>query len=260
MAVQPARRIQGLRREELAVLAGVSVDYIVRLEQGRSAAPSAQVLDALSRALELTGAERNHLYRLAGLAEPAEAEIVDELSPALRLFLDKLGDTAAAAFAADYRIIWWNANWAALLGDPSPVAPEMRNFARQTFPLAGDGPRITQWPVTSQNPDLVEAAVVGELRRATGRFPHSERLTALIDLLVAGNSRFAGLWASGTVGSHQDDRKVVQHPELGPVTVDCSVLTEDESSQKIVLVSPAAGPSESPRLSTAHCRRNSLRF
>src|SRR6185437_12013257 len=132
------RRVSGLRREDLAELAGISVDYVVRLEQGRYVTPSAQVVAALARALQLTGAERDHLYRLAGLAPPASGEISDHIPPGMRRMLNRLGDAAAAVFAADWQLIWWNRGWAALLGDPSSTPSALRNFARDTFPADGD--------------------------------------------------------------------------------------------------------------------------
>jgi PAS domain-containing protein len=87
--------------------------------------------------------------------------------------LSRLGDAAVAVFAADWQVIWWNRGWAALLGDPSSTPPALRNFARDTFPTDGEGPRLSQWPVTSLAGDTIEAAVVSDLRRATGRFPRA---------------------------------------------------------------------------------------
>ena len=211
----PSRRAKGLRREELAELGGISVDYVVRLEQGRSITPSAQVIAALARALLLTDPEREHLYRLAGLVPPTPAEISDHIPPGLRRLLHRLDDTAAAVFAADWQLIWWNRCWAALLGDPSSTPPQLRNFARDTFPTDGENPRLSHWPVTSLAQETVETAVVSDLRRATGRFPDSHRLTDLIQQLGAGNARFAVLWASGAVGAHREDHKIVQHPASG---------------------------------------------
>lgn len=112
------RQAPGLRREDLAELAGISVDYIVRLEQGRSTTPSAQVAAALARALQLTSAERDHLYRLAGLVPPADGEISDHIPPGVHRMLNRLGDAAVGVFSADWQLIWWNRGWAALLGDP----------------------------------------------------------------------------------------------------------------------------------------------
>lgn len=284
------RRTPGLRREELADLAGISVDYVVRLEQGRFVTPSAQIVTALGRALQLTDAERDHLHRLAGLVPPSGAEISERVPAGLARMVDRLGDAAVAIFAADWQLIRWNHTWAALIGDPSQTAPELRNFARDTFPTdaavagtlpagtlpagtlsadaipagalpagvfpAGElpgstapgstdlggavGPRLSQRRVTSLTGGSVEAAVVSDLRRATGRFPHSRRLPALIRSLEAGNARFAALWAEGVVGAHREEHKIIDHPD-GPITVDCDVVTDGDAELKIVILTAAPG-------------------
>src|SRR5882757_1879561 len=136
------RRATGLRREELAERAGVSVDYVVRLEQGRSTAPSAQIVGSLARALRLTTTERDHLYRMAGLVAANDDPIPDRLPPGVHRVLNRLGDVAVAVFAADWRMIWWNPGWAALLGDPSTSPPELRNFARERFPVDSADVRV----------------------------------------------------------------------------------------------------------------------
>jgi transcriptional regulator with XRE-family HTH domain len=280
LAGRRTRRAPGLRREELAELAGISVDYVVRLEQGRFARPSAQVVAALARALRLGEAERDHLYRLAGLVPPADGEISDHIPPGVHRVLGRLGDVAVAVFAADWRLIWWNRGWSALLGDPSATPPALRNFALDTFPIGdgngngggdgggdrggggktgstgsdGNGRRdapLAQWPVTSLAGTSVQAAVVADLRRATGRFPRDARLAGLIRTLGAGNPRFAELWAAGAVGAHREDRKVVRHPEVGPITVDCDVLTDGDSELKIVILSTAPGTEDEGRLRLA---------
>lgn len=246
-----ARRTRGLRREEVAELAGVSVDYLVRLEQGRATTPSAQVIAALARALQLTNNERDHLYRLARLVPPTEHEISDHIPPGLHRVLHRLGDTAVAVFAADWQLVWWNRGWAALLGDPSSTPPALRNFARDTFPIDGDGPHLSQWPVTSLAPDTVEAAVVSDLRRATGRFPSNRRLTDLVHELTTGNRRFAELWASGAVGAHREDHKIVDHPTVGPITVDCDVMIDGDAERKIVLLTAAPDTEDETKLRLA---------
>ncbi|WP_433367221.1 helix-turn-helix transcriptional regulator [Actinoplanes sp. CA-142083] len=272
-----SRRAAGLRREELADLAGISVDYVVRLEQGRFATPSAQVVAALARALQLSAAERDHLYRLAGLAPPADGEVSDHIPPGMQRVLHRLGDAAVAVFAADWQLIRWNHGWGSLLGDPSTVPPGLRNFALDTFPVDDEGPRLSQWPVTSlagdaieaaadprtaksrppesRPPEIrrlattVEAAVVSDLRRATGRFPHSARLATLIRTLTAGNQRFAELWASGVVGAHREDHKIVEHPAVGPIAVDCDVLSD--ADLKIVILTAAPDTEDETKLRLA---------
>jgi transcriptional regulator with XRE-family HTH domain len=246
-----SRRASGLRREELADLTGISVDYVVRLEQGRSTTPSAQVVAALARALRLTVAERDHLYRLAGLVPPADGEISDHIPPGVHRVVNRLGDAAVAVFAADWRLIWWNRGWAALLGDPSSTPPALRNFARDTFPVDGDGPRLSHWPVTSVARAAVDAAIVSDLRRATGRFPENRRLTDLIRVLTAGNQRFAELWAGGAVGAHREDHKIVDHPAVGPIAVDCDVLSDGDAELKIVILSAAPDTEDATKLRLA---------
>ncbi|MGP3961410.1 helix-turn-helix transcriptional regulator [Nonomuraea sp. 3N208] len=251
LPVGRTRRALGLRREELAELAGVSVDYVVRLEQGRATTPSAQVVASLARALQLSTAERDHLYRLAHLIPPADGAISDHIPPGVHRVLTRLGDVAVAVFAADWQLIWWNRSWAALVGDPSSSPPPLRNFARDRFPVDTGPTRLAQWPVAELDRDATDAAVVSDLRRATGRFPNDPRLAKLVLILSAGNQRFAELWATGTVATHREDHKTIQHPSVGPVTVDCDVLTDGDSELKIVIMTAVPGSADEDKLRLA---------
>ena len=247
-----ARRAAGLRREELAELAGVSVDYVVRLEQGRATTPSASVVGSLARALQLSGAERDHLYRLAHLVPPTDGAISDHIPPGVHRVLARLGDVAVAVYAADWQLIWWNRSWAALLGEPTGWPARMRNFARSRFPVdAADPVRLARWPVIEVDRAAVDAAVVSDLRRATGRFPQDARLAELIRVLGEGNPRFAELWATGTVASHREDHKTIEHPSVGPIIVDCDVLTDGDSELKIVIMTAAPGSEDETKLRLA---------
>jgi hypothetical protein len=223
----------------------------VRLEQGRASTPSAKVTSALARALRLTSAERDHLFRLAQLVPPADDQISDHIPPGVQRVVARLGDAAVAVFAADWQLIWWNRSWAGLLGDPSASPPVLRNFARDTFPVDSDGPRLSHWPVTTLDVEATNAAVVSDLRRATGRFPRDRRLAKLIRELSDGNTQFADLWAGGTVGAHREDHKVVEHPSVGPVTVDCDVLTDGDSELKIVILTAAPDTADETKLRLA---------
>ncbi|MBW8798342.1 MAG: helix-turn-helix domain-containing protein [Streptomyces sp.] len=243
-----ARRATGLRREELAELAGVSVDYVVRLEQGRATAPSGQVVAALCRALRLTAAEREHLYRMAGLVPPDAGPVPDHLPPGVLRVLDRLGGVAVGVFTAHWQLLWWNPGWAALLGDPAATPHELRNLARERFPVGAGEARLSSWPVRVTNADGSDLAIVADLRRATGRFPHDARLAGLVRELAEGNEQFARLWARGTVAAHRTDRKTVEHPGVGPVEVDCDVLTDGDSELKIVILSAAPGTEGAARL------------
>jgi hypothetical protein len=206
------------------------------------------VVASLARALRLSTAERDHLYRLAQHVPPAGGAISDHLPPGLQRVLARLGDVAVAVFAADWQLVWWNRGWAVLLGDPSASPSRLRNFARDRFPV-DDGPaRLALWPVTEADRHSTDAAVVSDLRRATGRFPQDRRLATLIRELNAGNKRFAELWATGEVSAHREDHKTIHHPSVGPVTVDCDVLTDGDSELKIVIMTAAPGSEDETKL------------
>jgi transcriptional regulator with XRE-family HTH domain len=249
------RRTAGLRREELAELAGLSVDYVVRLEQGRATTPSAQVVTALARALQLTPEERDHLFRLAQLPPPSNQQVPHHVSPGVQRVLARLGDVAVAVFTADWQMLWWNPWWAALIGDPEVVPLTRRNFARSCFPSStGDGPvptQLAQWPVISLDEGAVRAAVVADLRRTTGRYPTDRSLSRLVGELSDTNQDFADLWSSGVVGYHRTDRKVVQHPAVGPISVDCDTLSDGEADLKIVVMTAAPGSEDETKLRLA---------
>ena len=247
-----ARRAAGLRREELAELAGVSVDYVVRLEQGRATSPSAQVVSALARALRLSRQERDHLYRLAGLRPPPDSVISDHIPPGMQRVLTRLGDTPVAVFTADWRLAWWNRGWAALLGDPSAIAPEDRSLIMSRFPVPGGPPRrLADVPVVSENREASDRAVIADLRRASARYPGDARLAALIRRMLSGNPRFAELWHDGAVGRHAEDRKTIRHPDIGDITVDCDVLSDSDTGLKVVIYTAVPGSEDATKLDLA---------
>lgn len=251
------RRAAGLRREELADLAGVSVDYVVRLEQGRASSPSAQVVSALARALRLSVPERDHLYRLAGLQPPRDGVISDHIPPGVQRVLTRLGDTPVSVFSADWRLIWWNRSWAALLGDPSAVPPEDWSLVKCRFPVAG-----SRWTapgrIVSQSRDETDRAIVADLRRASARYPDDARLAAMIRRTIEGNERFAALWHGGAVGTHTEDRKTIRHPDIGDITVDCDVLRDAGTDLKIVVYTAAPGSEDETKLRLAQVAGVSL--
>jgi transcriptional regulator with XRE-family HTH domain len=251
LPVRRSRRAAGLRREELSELAGISVDYLVRLEQGRAASPSTQVVASVARALRLTRDERDHLYRLAGLEPPRDNMISDHIPPGMQRVLTRLGETPAAVFAADWRLIWWNRSWAGLLGDPSPVGPEHRNLVMSRFPVAAAGGRLASWPVISEQAEATDRAIVADLRRASARYPGDRRLAGLIQHTRDGNPRFARLWQDGVVGVHAEDRKIICHPDIGEITVDCDVLSDSDSDLKIVIYTAVPGSADESKLALA---------
>ncbi|MBB5377439.1 transcriptional regulator with XRE-family HTH domain [Deinococcus metalli] len=254
LPVTQRRRTAGLRREELAELAGISVDYLVRLEQGRAATPSAGAVAALARALRLDAAERDHLYQLAGLQPPAPAVIEDAVPPGVQRLVTRLGDVAVAVFTADWRLVWWTPTWAALLGDPAGVPPEERSLVRARFPVPGQAGRVEAWPVQSSSLEASNRAIVADLRRASVRYPTDTRLADLLQRLIAGNATFAALWRGGAVGQHTEDCKTVEHPVVGDIHVDCDVLSTGDSDFKIVALTSPPGSEDARRIDRARQR------
>ncbi|MFE2638589.1 helix-turn-helix transcriptional regulator [Streptomyces scopuliridis] len=237
------RRAAGLRREELALLAGISVDYVTRLEQGRAAHPSAQVVEALARALRLSGTERAHLFRLAGLAPPGPDTVPAYIPPSVQRMLDRLAGTPVAVFDASWTLLLANPPYAALMGDPSGWRGNQRNAVWRN--LLGPGTRVRHTPEARRG---FEAALVADLRAAAGRYPADQRLRRLVEELRADSDRFAELWESGAVGHHEAARKTVDHPRVGPLTLDCDVLTVAGSDLRIMIYTAEPGTEDAERL------------
>jgi transcriptional regulator with XRE-family HTH domain len=238
-----ARRAPGLRREELALLAGVSADYITRLEQGRATAPSAQVLGALSRALRLTREEQDHLFRLAGQAPPRPDQINAQLTASVQRLLDQLTGVPVSVNDAGWNTIAWNALWAALIGDPSGKTGRDRNVLWRYF--TGQQARVVR---TAEDEARFEQSAVADLRSATARYPDDQGLRQLVADLRVASPRFATLWESRIVGTHRESHKTFDHPDVGLVTVDCDVLTVDGSDLRIVAYTAPAGSEAAEKL------------
>jgi transcriptional regulator with XRE-family HTH domain len=237
------RRAAGLRREELALLAGISVDYITRLEQGRASNPSAQVVEALARALRLSGTEWAHLFRLAGLAPPGPEAVPTYLTPSIQRLLDRLVGTPVAVYDASWTLLVANPPWAALMGDPSGWRGNERNGVWRNF--VGLYTRVRQTPEARAE---LERSQVADLRTAAARYPADQRLARLIAELRARSPRFAELWDSGAVGQHEASRKTIDHPAVGPVTLDCDVLTVKGNDLRIMIYTAEPGTEDAERL------------
>ncbi|WP_240139331.1 helix-turn-helix domain-containing protein [Streptomyces sp. MUM 178J] len=241
------RRAAGLRREELAQLAGLSVDYIIRLEQGRATCPSTQVLSALARALRLSAAESEHLYLLAGQPPPSPRQVSAHIPPGVRRLLDQLDGAPLSVYDAAWNLILWNSLWTALLGDPSALHGRERNVAWRHF--TGLPSRVSHTPGQQAR---FEAAVVTDLRAATARYPADAGLRSLVKDIRAVSTDFVRLWDTGAVGVHETHTKTVHHPEAGTFTLDCDVLTAPGSDLRIVAYTAAPGSDAADRLGLLH--------
>ncbi|WP_442806277.1 helix-turn-helix domain-containing protein [Streptomyces sp. NBC_01317] len=237
------RRAAGLRREELALLAGISVDYVTRLEQGRATNPSAQVVEALARALRLSSEERAYLFRMAGLVPSGPDTVPAYLTPSVQRLLDRLVGSPVGVYDAAWTLLLANPLYAALMGDPSGWRGHERNGVWRN--LVGPGSRVRHTPEARRS---FEAALVADLRATAGRYPADRQLRRLIAELRAESDRFAELWDTGVVGRHEAARKTVDHPDVGPVTLDCDVLTVAGSDLRLMIYTAEPGTEDADRL------------
>ncbi|MER5730364.1 helix-turn-helix transcriptional regulator [Streptomyces sp. NPDC002138] len=203
------RRVAGLRREEVAVLAGVSADYYTRLEQGRERSPSGQVIDALSRALRLNADAHWHAYRLAGLLPAAEAaDEPDEVDPALLQLMESFPTAVAYVINRRLEVLAANALADALL---SPLADRRRALRSLFLDPAARG-LYADW-------HSVAKCSVEALRLAAGHHPDDSRMTDTIEELRSSSDEFEQMWRRHGVSSFGLRPKTFNHPAVGRFTL-----------------------------------------
>ncbi|HVX47295.1 MAG TPA: helix-turn-helix transcriptional regulator [Mycobacteriales bacterium] len=247
------RRASGLRREELAALAGMSVDYLVRLEQGRAAHPSPPVLAALARALRLNAGERDLLYVAAGVAPSSPGVVPRHVSPGLQRILDRLADTPVGVFTAAWDLVLANPLWQALFGLPDDLVGREANIVWRFF--TAEQIAVVR---TDQEYAAFAATMVADLHAAAARYPDDRDLAGLIAELRAGNEWFAELWADYGVAHHISDRKTINSPAVGAVTVDCDVLAAPDSDLRIVVYTARPGTDDAGKLDLLRVTGNQL--
>ncbi|MDR2998567.1 MAG: helix-turn-helix transcriptional regulator [Microbacterium sp.] len=244
----PRRRTPGLRREEVAMLAGISVDYVVRLEQGRGPVPSTSVLGALARALRLEPAEHDALFRLAGIAPPGPGTIRMHVRPGVLRLIERFHDLPAIVLSAKGDVLAWNAMSCALHGDWTALPPQRRNLLRLRF-LPDAGPDLhSAVGAGAEEAALTDGLVVASLRTTAARYPDDPALKALLAELHAGSPRFTALWESSSPGFMRSHAKTVVHPELGPLLLECDTLEIPDDDQQLIVYSAAPGTHEAEAL------------
>ena len=243
-----SRRAAGLRREELASLAGLSVDYVVRLEQGRARRPSDQVAASLARALQLSDAERDHLFVVAGLLPPSPGDVPAHIPPGVQRLVARLGEIPLAVFTASWDLVTWSPLWAALLGEPARAGLGRPNLLRSHFTGTALGDGESRIISQSGDKDAFGASLVADLRRVQGRYPGDRGVRALVEELLASSERFRELWESGAVGEHQSERKVVRSDVVGDVELDCDVFSVAGTGLRIVAYTAASGSEAAAKL------------
>ncbi|WP_369173489.1 helix-turn-helix transcriptional regulator [Streptomyces sp. R28] len=225
------RRVEGLRREEVAHLSGVSVDYYVRLEQGRATQPSEQVLDALARVLGLDETERGHLDRLARQHRRRAKAPVGRVRPQLLRILDLVADAPALIMNHRLDVLAGNRLAVLLFGRPMPGL----NIARHIFLQEAERGLYADWEACTLD-------VVGHLRLAAGKYPEDPQLALLIGELSLGSERFPRLWARADVRARTHGRKAYRHPLVGLLELHQeNFALPDESSMELLVFSAAPG-------------------
>jgi len=232
------RRTPGLRREEVAVLAHISTEYYVRLEQGRAPRPSAEVLAGIAGALRLTDAESDHLHVLAGTAPARTGLHRRDVRPSILALLDRLPQTAAFVISAVFEVLAWNDLAGALMEDFAALTPRDRNLARRAF-LGTERADPTLYGIS----DAAEFRhhVVMELRSTLARYPTDPAVTGLVGELRDDSAEFARLWEQHDVQAAPMLTKTFHHPVVGEITVDCDSLALTDRDQHLVLYSAPPG-------------------
>ena len=230
----PRRLVPGLRREEVATIAGMSTDYYVRMEQGRSPQPSEQMLAALARALRLTNDERDYLYRLAGHNVPARTPLDTHVAPALLRVFDRLDETPALILSSLGETLAQNWLGAALLGDHSRYTGPARSSVYRWFTDPADREIYPAADRARQS-----RAQVANLRAAFGAAGQRSRAAALVRELQTLSPEFAEIWELQDVATRFGDHKTLIHPELGPIELDCQVLFTEDQGQALLILTAA---------------------
>lgn len=233
-------RTPGLRREEVAWLAGVSPDYVKRLEQGR-ARPTASVVYALARALRLSEAETSTALRLAGHASDLKALMPRRITPGVRRLLDRLPDAPVAVFDAAWTRLDQNPLWTALTGDPRGRAEPEDNLVWRNF-LADPG------RVRHPRPEEYRASIVADLHLVQARYPNDPELASLVGTLRQRSEDFARLWDTSALGEHGNERKTIDHPEVGPIELDCDIVTVQGAQLRLIIFTAEPGTTADQQL------------
>jgi transcriptional regulator with XRE-family HTH domain len=253
-ALQPAdvgllqgqrRRTSGLRREEVAVLSGMSTDYYARLEQQRGPQPSEQMVAAIARGLRLTLDERDHLFRLTGHTAPTRRLRSGHVEPALMRVLDRLDDTPAMVLSDLSETLAQNRLAMALLGDQSGYTGPARSAVYRWFT---DPAERLIYPEADR--EAFGRLQVSTLRAVTALPEPGTRspALALVEQLRSRSTEFDQLWQQHEVGLKAARRKHLNHPELGLIELDCQFLFTENRGQALLIFTAVPGTEDHEKL------------
>jgi transcriptional regulator with XRE-family HTH domain len=207
------RRTPGLRREEVAQLAGVGVTWYTWLEQGRGIAASAQVVDALARALLLTPDQHRHLRGLAGLAAPPDQQPADDLLPRLRRLADSVLPNIASVYDVHFDYLAWNKAYVRVRHDPAGLPDGRRNLLWMMFTDPVNRGRMLRWESAART-------TLSQFRVAAGQHPGDPRFAELAEALSAASAEFRDWWAEYPARYFQPAKIAVDHPEAGRIELE----------------------------------------
>lgn len=227
------RRVPGLRREEVAVLAGVSETWYARLEQGVPINASPQVLDAVARALRLDDHERDYLFTLAGVAHERSSRVPAAVPIALRQLLDALEFAPAVVYGPRWDILAWNRAYVAVFGDPATQSELKRNVLHQIFLDPSRRALFPDW-------ELLARRIVEQFRVSAGRYSGDPSFAALIAHVSERSAEFRALWATHDVWQQTEGEKRVDHPRAGALRFDHASLAMPDAPD-VLLVTYTAG-------------------
>ncbi|MEV5512078.1 helix-turn-helix transcriptional regulator [Streptomyces flaveolus] len=233
----PRRRVPGLRREEVAQLAGASVDYYNELERGAGSQPSEQMIAALARALRLSADERDYLYRLADRPVPVPGGAASHVHPGMLDLLGRLASTPAQVITDLHVTLVQNPLAVALVGDQSGFRGPRASFVHRWFTEPDARLLHPEADHESQS-----RAFVADLRAAAARRDAKDpEAGSMIRTLLDVSPEFAALWADHDVAFRRDDRKRIVHPTLGVIEVNCLNLFSEDGRQRLLWFTPAVG-------------------
>lgn len=238
------RRAPGLRRDEVALLAAMSTDYYERIEQGRGPRPSSEMLGSIARALRLTLDERDHIYRLSGQAPPPLHRSQGYADAGLMCVLDAVAPSVPALVSDDlHEVIAQNALNVALLGPLAAQAGRDRNFLWRWFTDAELRSRYA-----ADQHETLGREYVADLRATLGVRGDDPDVRGLVHALDEVSSEFRRIWARHEVAVRRSTRKVLLHPEVGRLELECDVVVSPPSGQRLVLFRPQPGTGTGERL------------